>query len=129
MDPDELALFDVAAQQVPADETIAVNPWTGASLVYAYTGRRVTRPHINGTDSPPAAAVIRERLRDATTDPRGVSGGPPPARRLRPGLRHPRSVRGRTTIIRGLEHLDRAEGFRLVERRGEAALYQVTACR
>ncbi|WP_035758025.1 DUF6541 family protein [Granulicoccus phenolivorans] len=127
VDPDELALFDVAAQQVPADETIAVNPWTGASLVYAYTGRRVTRPHINGTDSP-AAAVIRERLRDATTDPAVC----PAVHHLRVGYVldfGTRGVFGENHDYPGLEHLDRAEGFRLVERRGEAALYQVTACR
>lgn len=127
LDPDELAMFDVVADRVPADATIAVNPWTGASLVYAYTGRHVTRPHINGTDTP-AAAIIRERLRDVATDPEVCTA----VQDLRVGYVldfGTRGVFGENHDYPGLEELEQAEGFTLVERRGEAALYEVTACR
>ncbi|WP_237221313.1 DUF6541 family protein [Rothia nasimurium] len=43
--PDEYAVLNAVADYVPEDATIITNPWTGASLAYAFSGRKVTGYH------------------------------------------------------------------------------------
>lgn len=44
--PDELELLDEVDDIVPEDAVIAVNPWNGSSLAYAFSGRHVLTPHL-----------------------------------------------------------------------------------
>jgi hypothetical protein len=46
---DNVALFSELASVVPSGDVIVANPRTGASLAYAFSGRRVLAPHIFGT--------------------------------------------------------------------------------
>lgn len=44
--PEELELLDEVETIVPEDAVIAVNPWNGSSLAYAFSVRQVLTPHL-----------------------------------------------------------------------------------
>ncbi|MBD7995392.1 hypothetical protein H9639_08800 [Arthrobacter sp. Sa2CUA1] len=44
--PEEFQLLDEVDDIVPEDAVIAVNPWNGSSLAYAFSGRHVLTPHL-----------------------------------------------------------------------------------
>lgn len=73
---DEAQLVDEAEQRfyarlddvVRPGEVVAASPWTGASLVYALSGRRVLFPHFTGYRSP-EQRLLAEQLRAAPFNP------------------------------------------------------------
>jgi hypothetical protein len=60
VDSDELAVIHRLPETVPADATIAVNPWNGGSLAYALTGRKVSTYHMFSTDDPELTAINQD---------------------------------------------------------------------
>lgn len=66
---DEEQLLTRVAAQVPKDSVIAANPWTGASLVYAYAARRTPELHTLSTVNDDMRTVDG-RLREARQDPK-----------------------------------------------------------
>lgn len=123
---DEHDLLLQVPQFVPEGETVIGSPWTGASLVYAYTGRPALLPHTQGTPGPDAEIVMK-RLNRVDSDP-GVCEA---LRRI--NSRHvldfgDNEVHGGAHTYPGLENLDDAPGIEQVASVGKAVLYRVSAC-
>ena len=124
---DELVLLNRLAEEVDEDEVIAGSPWTGTSLAFAIADREVVLPHMLMNEVSSDRTLVMEHLREATTNPKVCEA----ADRL--GVRYvldfgPREVHRETHRFPGLERLDRAEGFELVDSEGAAKLYRLTAC-
>ena len=112
---------------IRARVSTVADPETGASLAYAFTGRRVLRPYIGATVTD-AEQLLLEHLRAGPEQP-GVC----PAIQST-GITHVldfgrQNVHSRWVETPGLDHLDESPAVRLVERHGAAALYEVVACR
>lgn len=124
---DEYTLIQRVPDYVEPGVTVATNPWTGASLLFAFTGVPTTTKHVF-VDPIPELTLLNEHLRDAATRPDVCSA----AARLGVGYVLDfglQEVHGASHPLPGLENLATATGFDLVDREGEAALYRITACR
>lgn len=66
--PDEYKVLQAIEDYVPEDATIIVNPWTGAGLAYAFSGREVTGYHTSYEPTPENEVLI-ENLNEAAVDP------------------------------------------------------------
>lgn len=125
----EYKLFDRLAGEVPEGAVIAVNPWNGGSLAYAFSDRDVLEYHQTQTKNADMRAVA-QGLADAATKP-GVCDA---VKRLNVRyaldlgsqylLNHPSSRK-----YPGLQNLDKSKAVRLVDQEGNAKLYEVTACK
>ncbi|TCK27398.1 DUF6541 family protein [Pseudonocardia endophytica] len=128
LSPGQREFLDEVGREVPVDDVVAENPWTGNALLYPLTGRQVTFPHLSGSWTPDQE-VVRQRLRDAATDPTVC-----PAVRAAgvtyaidaPVTFWPWDERSGT--YPGLTGLDRAPGFEPVVSGGGSTLYRITAC-
>jgi hypothetical protein len=130
IDDDALALLDRVDEYVPEGALVLGNPWNGAALTWALGGREPVFPHLTGDWDEPRL-VLAERLDAAATDAAvcaaaaeldathvfaaaGLLGGGDDAAPLYAGI-------------------DRAVGtpdlLTEVAREGDAALYELTACR
>lgn len=123
---DERLLLEELPRFVPPGETVIGSPWTGASLVYAYTGRRALLPHTQGTPGTDAK-IILDKLNKASTDPEVC------AALDRVNSRYvldfgTREVHDGDHRYPGLENLSRTPGFETVFKVGEAKLYRISAC-
>ncbi|MDY3048293.1 MAG: DUF6541 family protein [Rothia sp. (in: high G+C Gram-positive bacteria)] len=67
--PDEYQLLYALDDYVPEDATIIVNPWTGAGLAYAISGRKVTGYHTSYSPTETEEIVLQD-LEQAGSDPR-----------------------------------------------------------
>lgn len=125
--PDEVELFDDVASLVPEGELIAGNPWSGASLVYAYTGNPALLPHLLGRYGDDRALVARELST-------GSAAACAAAERidlhyvLDFGDRYVISGRGDHVKYAGLNDLDSSPVLTPVAHEGDAALYEITGC-
>ncbi|WP_367277649.1 DUF6541 family protein [uncultured Arthrobacter sp.] len=126
---DELALLERLDDEVPEDAVIAVNPWNGGSLAYAISGRAVTQYHMSSRALPPDLSVLSHRLDVATYDSRACS------------IAREENVEyvldfGHYYLLDRLEAEDYpafddvadAPNLELVDREGDARLYEVTNC-
>lgn len=123
---DELSLLRRLPEFVPDGETVIGSPWTGTSLVYAYTGRPAMLPHTQGTPTPDVE-IILSNLNKASSDPRVCSA----LDRLNSQYVldfGAREVHGGKHEFAGLEDLGRAPGFVEVYKVGEARLYRIAIC-
>jgi hypothetical protein len=123
---DEEALLRRIDQHVPAGSVVVGNPWTGASLVYAYSGRDAMLPAISSSPSP-SERVIVSRLKAVAKDPEVcemiarensfyvLDFGP---KEVHQGKHYP-----------ALTSLAGTPGLRLLDSQGAAGLYEVAACR
>ncbi|MFJ6026136.1 DUF6541 family protein [Pseudarthrobacter sp. NPDC092424] len=126
---EEYKLFERLAEDVPDGSVIAVNPWNGGSLAYAFSGRRVLEYHQTHRKNADTRAIA-EGLADAATKP-GVCDA---VRRQKVGyaldlgeqylLNHPSSL-----LYPGLQDLEKSTSVKLVDQEGDAKLYRVTACK
>lgn len=126
---DEYKLFERLAEDVPADSVIAVNPWNGGSLAYAFSDRKVLEYHQTHRKNGDTR-TIAEGLAEAATKP-GVCDA---VRRQKVEyaldlgeqylLNHPSSLK-----YPGLQDLEKSNSVQLVDQEGEAKLYKVTACK
>ncbi|QIK71725.1 hypothetical protein G7070_04860 [Propioniciclava coleopterorum] len=126
IDQDEYALLQRVPELVPADATIAVNPWNGSALAYGLAGRQVTAPHVL-YGMTPEREVVADRLDEAASDP-GVC---PLLRegRVRYALDFgDREIHGGEHPYPGFDSLASSRGFEEIAREGHAALYRITAC-
>lgn len=123
---DERALLDRVKDEVPADEMIIGNPWTGTSLALAFSDREVVMPHIlmqlHGSRS-----VVMHKLRFADENPEVCDAVRDLNARwvLDFGSLE---VHGASHIYDGLDKLENSDVVKLVDQQGEAKLYKVTAC-
>ncbi|MDQ0820217.1 hypothetical protein QFZ79_002511 [Arthrobacter sp. V4I6] len=112
---------------VPADATIAVNPWTGGALAYALAHRETTAKHIL-TANTADVELLNRKLRDADRDPAVC------AALAATGVRYvldfgSNEVHFGNHPFPGLQNLNNSLAVRLVLSDGPARLYEVTACR
>lgn len=127
--PDQREFVGGLDTQIPQRSVVAQNPWAGAVLLYALTGRQVLFPHLQGswTDD---QLYLAANLRDVATDPLVCRAA------QRTGVDHalvgpvvPDPWDERADDYPGLEGLDEAPGFELLASDGdEYALYRITAC-
>jgi hypothetical protein len=66
--PDEQALYEKLATQIPAGETVLGSPFTGAQFSSIWSGHAVVIPHIISNPTPDVALVSRD-FKSFTTDP------------------------------------------------------------
>lgn len=123
---DEYALLDRLPGEVPYDAVVAGSPWTGTSLAFAISDRRVLMPHTlmyvsdeiteinNGLDEARRGDAVCAAISDL-----GVS--------YVLDFGH-REVHQEDHSFPGLDRLATSSSVQLVDRQGEAALYRVTAC-
>lgn len=125
---DELALIERIPEVLgeEADKAvIAVDPWQGAALTYAFTGIETSVKHLFFREDP-ALKVVEEHLDDASRMPEVCDA----LDQL--GVEYALSFPGEIILddepFAGFEDLDTAEGFELVAKEGDASLYRITAC-
>lgn len=126
LSPDEIALLDRIPSEVPPDAVIAGNPYTGAALAYAYTGRSVLMPHMLMYLTKEGHA-INDGLDDADSDPSVCAA----LEEL--GVTYvldfgDREVHGESHVYPGLDDLADSNAVELVDEEGSARLYRVVAC-
>ncbi len=123
---DEMALIDDLDDYVPADATIAVNPWTGGAMAFAIADRNTTSKHTLTTYTK-ATELLNDKLREAGTDPAVCAAVR--ADNVRYVLDFgTKEVHGGNHGFVGLQIPDATPGFELLARRGDAKLFEVTAC-
>jgi hypothetical protein len=123
---DEMALIDEVDHYVPANATIAVNPWTGGAMAFAIADRNTTSKHTLTTYTA-STELLNDKLREASTDPAVCRA----ARSA--GVRYvldfgTREVHGGNHGFKGLQIPDSTPGFELLAQVGEAKLFELTAC-
>jgi len=121
---DERALLERLSETVPAGDVIVGNPWTGTALSYALADRRALVPHLFQKLSPDMV-IITEELDRAATDPHVCAALERTSTRWILDF-------GDTEIHDG-DHsypglADIGSVARLVDREGDAALYEIVAC-
>ena len=123
---DEMAIIDELDNYVPADATVAVNPWTGGAMAFAIADRNTTSKHTLTTYTK-ATELLNDKFREAATDPSVCAAAR--AGNVRYVLDFgTREVHGGNHGFQGLQIPDATPGFRLLDQKGEAKLFQVTAC-
>ena len=127
LDTDELALLQRLDETVPEDAVILGNPYTGAGLAYALSGRTVLDPHPRLNRSADVQ-LLNEALDEMTFRPdvcRTVE---------RTGVRYvldfgDREVHGHQHAYEGIDELDPLSGFTLVDQTApDARLFEITGC-
>ncbi|MCQ6271646.1 hypothetical protein M8J71_14275 [Pseudarthrobacter sp. R1] len=123
---DEMALIADMDKYVPEDATVAVNPWTGGAMAFSLADRNTTSKHTLTTYTK-AIELLNDKFRDAANDPAVC----PVARAY--NVRYvldfgKNEVHGGNHGFQGLQIPDATPGFKLLARRGDAKLYEVTAC-
>lgn len=123
---DELELIRRLRDHVPADVTIASNPWNGSALAFALADRKTLQLHLISEISPDARK-INQHLRDAKVDPNVC----PAVRALNVeyvlDFGH-NEVHGADHGYYGLDGIDGSGVGRLIDSEGDAKLLKIEAC-
>lgn len=124
----EYKLFDRLAAEIPEDAVIAVNPWNGGSLAYAFSDRKVLEYHQTQRKTADLQ-TIAQGLADAGKNPQVCAA----VRKLKVTyaldlgsqylLNHPSSL-----TYPGLQDLERSKAVQLVDSEGDAKLFKIVAC-
>lgn len=124
--PDELEVLNRIDDFVPEGSVVAGNPWTGAALVYSYTGRPALLPHVGGFDTD-GTRLLAEQLPKADTNPSvcDVAAELSVSYVLDFG---DREVHGGHHDFDGFTDLAESSTVVPLYTRGEAGLYRITAC-
>lgn len=125
---DEYALLARMDSEVPQDAVIAVNPWNGGALAYAFADRKVLEFHM-GQRETNSMRVVAEALAKADSSARVCDA----VRETKVSyaldfgqqylLNHPSS-----RTYPGLQNLESSKAVQLVDQQGAAKLYKVVAC-
>ena len=125
---DEYALLARLGSEVPEDAVIAVNPWNGGALAYAFADRKVLEFHMGQRESK-SMRVVAESLAKADTSPAVCDA----VRETKVSyaldfgtqylLNHPES-----RTYPGLQNLASSGAVQLVDQQGNAKLFKVVAC-
>lgn len=123
---DEMAMIQELDNYVPADATVAVNPWTGGAMAFAIADRNTTSKHTLTTYTK-ATELLNDKFREAASDPSVCDAAR--AGNVRYVLDFgTREVHGGNHGFQGLQIPDATPGFKLLDQKGEAKLFQVTTC-
>lgn len=123
---DESHLLERVATEVPEDAMVVGSPWTGASLVYALSGRETLMPHIFYSLSP-AGQIVADQLDEMLTDP-SVCKAVKDLNAYYVLDFGSKEVHGGDHPYAGLDNIDSASGFELIDQQGSAKLYRVSGC-
>ena len=125
---DEYALLARLGSKVPEDAVIAVNPWNGGALAYAFADRKVLEFHMGQRESE-SMRVVAESLAEADSSPKVCDA----VRQTKVSyaldfgkqylLDHPES-----RTYPGLQDLASSDAVQLVDQQGDAKLFKVVAC-
>lgn len=127
VDTDEFAVLQMVEQLTDPDDVIAVNPWTGASMAYALTGRQTTAVHV--TDVPNAdTQILIDRLSAASEDPEVCPAIDDLSVDWVLDFGNDRFINNENRVYPGWYGLADNPGFELVFQQGNAGLYRVIAC-
>lgn len=124
---DELALLDRLDQSVPEGAVVIGNPWTGASLAYALGGRDVLLAHASSRVADDDL-LLMDRIDEAATSP-DVCRAVQELDAFYVLDFGDQELHGGSQPYRGFDNLATAPGIELIDREGQARLYEVTACR
>lgn len=126
--PEQARFLREAGDLLPSDAVVAQNPWAGTAMLWPLTDRQVLFPHLTGVWSPDQR-IIAERLRDASNDPAVCAAvaetGTGYVITAPPTFWQPDPL---ATQWPGLDDLADADGFELLARDGDNALWRITAC-
>lgn len=124
--PDERGLIDELPDLIPADAVVTGNPGTGAAMAYALAGVEVLHPSvvIEMTDD---IALIDDELNAAKP------GSAVCAALQRTGVDYvldfgTQEINGESHPYPGYQDLNSSSAVKLVDRVGDAALYEVVGC-
>lgn len=127
VDSDEFAVIQMVEELTDPDDVIAVNPWTGASMAYALTGRQTTAVHV--TDPPDKdTQILIDHLSAASDDPEVCPAINDLSVDWVLDFGNERFINNEDRVYPGWYGLEDNPGFELAFRQGEAALYRVIAC-
>lgn len=126
LSPDERRLLERLPQHVPEDAVIVGNPWTGATLAYAFEARQVIPPYLT-TGFTAAQAVIMQEFAFSPDDPRVCEALEETGVRFVLDFGE-REVHSGDNSYPGIEHLDGNPAAELVDQQGEAKLFRITSC-
>ncbi|WP_120493209.1 DUF6541 family protein [Microbacterium phyllosphaerae] len=127
LSPDEIALIEDLPDLVPEDAVIAGDPWTGASFAYGLSGRRVLMPHLL-MDMSADAKIINTRLATQGDSPAVCKALEETGVEYVLDFSADGDFQDNPDDYSGLEGLDRSPYVTLVESKGDAKLYEITAC-
>jgi hypothetical protein len=125
---DEYKLLRRLPSEVPESAVIAVNPWNGGSLAYAFADRKVLEYYQTQRSSQEMRTIAAD-LDKAGSDPKVCAA----VRKLNVtyALDFGNQYLMNHTSSRkypGLQDLEKSRGLQLVDSEGEAKLFKVTAC-
>lgn len=123
---DERELLSRVPAYVAPDDALIASPWTGASLVYAFSDRRSLSAHIFGKYDESTLTVLQNL--DA------LSSNPEVCRAVKKLNSYylldfgTKGVHGTIEPSPGTTQLDLNPNFRLIDSQGSSKLYRITAC-
>ncbi|MCC9146461.1 MULTISPECIES: DUF6541 family protein [unclassified Arthrobacter] len=123
---DELELMEQLDELVPEDATVAVNPYTGGALAYAFGDRDTTHKHTLDTVSEDIITV-EKYLRDADERPEVCAAAAEENVEYVLDLGR-KEVHGGDHRYPGIEKLRGSDDFELVKAVGNARLYEFIGC-
>lgn len=132
--PDEAAMFDYIAANLPEDSKVAGNPWTGTSLVSAVAGSSVVFPHMSGRLSADEL-YLAEKFN--TGDSKvceliaqfGITHALEFGGMLMLGDTENPGTESQRAVFSGLNDLEQSPHLGQLHSIGEAKLYRVTGCK
>lgn len=123
---DESALLERVPDFVSEDALVLGSPWTGASLVYALSGRQTLMPHIFYSLSP-AGQTVAVRLDEMLSDPSVCMAVEELNAYYLLDFGN-KEVHGGDHPYEGWDNVGPESGFELVDEEGDAKLYRVIGC-
>lgn len=126
---DEYTVLEKIDDYVPENDAVIVQPWTGGALTYAVSGREVNAYHTNFVDTE-ATDLVDQKLKYWQSTP-GVCSALDSLDAKYYLDFGTKEILDADHSIRyaGLIHAGEAPGFKEVYRSGDAALYEITACK
>jgi len=125
---DEYAVIMQVPSLVPEDEAIAVNPYNGSSMVYALTGRHTTATHVLYSPTPDQEVIIDD-LNNAANDPKVCDALADLNVQWVLDFGDQDLINDMDASYPGFADLSERSGFVLRAHSGNAALYEITACK
>lgn len=123
---DELALIEELPELVPEDAVIFTNPWTGDSLIYAYTGLDTTTKHTYEY-VPKEESFLNDNLYRAASDPQVCTALEKVGADYVVVFERDQ-INGAQWPYHGVRRVPGSEGFTEIAREGDARLYRIDAC-
>jgi len=124
---DEREVIARAADIVSDGDVIVGDPLSGSSFAYALTGHRVLLPHINGHRSAETLAILEGLSSAVPQDPACLAANALGVRWVL-DFQSPIGKLPRAPVYPGLEGLGQSSTVNLVERVGDASLYEIVGC-